>query len=85
MWVPWEPHLNVAQADAVFRQLRGRGWTTSVSWYIQMRHGMVSVRNRAQHFEQLYGRAGDESEAMALLWCAVLAVSAAQEGHEPCS
>lgn len=71
----WEPQTTLAQADAVFRQLRVRGWTTAHSWYTQLGHGLISVRNMRAHFEQFYGRPQDESEALGMLRCACLAAA----------
>ena len=31
--IPWRPTTNLAQADAAFRRLRARGWSTSVVWF----------------------------------------------------
>ena len=77
-WEPWEPHVNLSQAEAVFRQLRDLGWVTQLSYHpvtgmgtVHALEGPVIVgRKITCHF----GRGCGDSEALALLRCAVLAV-----------
>lgn len=40
----WRPHADLAQADAVFRSLRARGWSTSDEWYGTLGYGVVLAR-----------------------------------------
>lgn len=80
----WQPHRKLAQADAVFRQLRNRptGWLFSNTWVPGARRlerqGYVEIITRTQHQGAHYGESGAE-EAYALLLCAVLALASSRE------
>lgn len=72
----WEPHYDIAQADAVFRQLRARGWTTHLDWYATDTRGTTVAFIATQYFECRWGlHEWDTQEALALLRCAVLAAN----------
>lgn len=76
---PWEPHTNLAQADAVFRSLRTRGWSTAAYWFQAGTYGHTQA-HRAGGYGSLYWGEGDDiaSEPHALLLTSVLAVTSAQ-------
>lgn len=72
----WEPDRFLAQADAVFRQLRARGWMLCNSWRPARcvgRQGYLEAINGLVHIGEHYTDARDEP--LALLRCAVLAVA----------
>ena len=74
----WRPQTDLDTADAVFRSLRARGWTTSCCWFADDRqHGDVFAATQGRAVGVHWPRDGP-TEAMALLLCAVLA--AASEG-----
>jgi hypothetical protein len=77
----WEPHENLAQADAVFRSLRARGWTTSVCWFADDRQaGEVWAGTQGRRAVSVAWTGDDPAaEARALLLCTCLAVASAQE------
>jgi hypothetical protein len=81
----WQPHEDLAQADAVFRALRARGWQT-VNNYAQG-HPFVAViqwrsqeHPRQRRYDVDYDQPGQPREAQALLLVSVLAVASDQEG-----
>ena len=85
-WKMWFPHDNLAQADAVFRQLRARGWSTFVIWALGDYGGYdgeveacppPSLMHRGSIMVSF---ATPDTEALALLRCACLA--AASEGGD---
>jgi len=76
---PWAPHVNLAQADAVFRQLRARGWMTSILWdAADPRFSTVSAWTAQECFTERFTTTAEE--ALALLRCAVLAVASEPAG-----
>ena len=78
----WEPHLALAQADAVFRCLRARGWTTSVAWFADDRqHGDVFAATQGRAVGVHWPR-DVPTEALALLRCAVLARASEGDPHD---
>jgi hypothetical protein len=78
-WLPWAPSTDLAQADAVFRQLRARGWYCGTTWDPTGATTQVNVWHpsvgRQSHIAVRYGWEGENHEALALLRCAVLAVA----------
>ncbi len=79
----WEPHLDVDQANQVFRQLRARGWYCETSWSPRGATTQVNVWHPPSvlqsHIVCRYGQEGQDSEALALLRCACLAVASQQQ------
>lgn len=78
-WGWWEPHENVAQADAVFRSLRDRGWDTDIQWWQHGEESLVTAhkrdaQNKLMLCQEKFGAEGEPCEAITLLRCAVLAV-----------
>ena len=83
--IAWQPHMDLTQADAVFRQVRQRGWTTSVAFgyggFAQsgMVHatkaGLDRVPTEREDFLCPGHVGGEETEALALLRCACLAAA----------
>ncbi len=89
----WEPHVDLAQADAVFRRLRAQDWETQVTWFPWSSYGLVSVVRRTREGQFITARSttfvlpGEQrqlpdelvthNEAHALLLCAVLATTEA--------
>lgn len=80
-----EPHVNLAQADVVFRSLRGRGWRTVQEGTTQ--YGVCQVHAPpcgmlADTRWNALADTIDRTESLALLRCSVLAVTREQEGEE---
>lgn len=83
-WDFWEPHINLAQADAVLRKLREQGWGSQQCWspgHPQLAPGYVEVSNATHQFQAHFTT--PSQEAHALLLCAVLAASAGDPS--PCT
>jgi len=84
----WEPHRRLDQGDAVFRQLRQHGWKTT-DHASGLHEGVVAAvlwRTPNQPHDlsievQYGGVVNEDSEAMALLRCAVLARAAQREAR----
>ena len=78
----WRPHERIDQADAVFRQLRARGWTTSCCWFADDRqHGDVFAAGQGRAVGVHWPR-DVPSEALALLLVACLARASEGDPHE---
>ena len=74
----WIPHADLAQADAVFRQLRARGWRIDAS--STQDSGGCSVLLKQQHAIVVWwGENYADTEPLALLRCACLAAASAEE------
>lgn len=85
----WTPHISISQADAVFRALRARDgdWHTlnlarkdasfvsAGQW-----RGSLSSATRDRWIDVAYGGAGQDTECVALLRVACLAVASEREG-----
>jgi hypothetical protein len=73
----WKPHEVLAQAEAVFRQLRTRGWMLCNSWRparCRGRQGYLEAIKGLVHIGEHYTDATDEP--LALLRVSVLAAGA---------
>jgi hypothetical protein len=77
---PWEPHVDLAQADAVLRKLREYGYRTYNEYFPAADVGCVNVNSQSYGTQAWYGD-GRATEAHALLLVACLA-RAAQVGEE---
>lgn len=93
-WYAWRPHADLAQADAVFRSLRLRGWhihhysaqEESVGQVVFVGTCEVSNLDHVKHLTFWSTAAGNDrrierSEALALLRCACLAVASEEVPH----
>lgn len=81
----WTPHANLAQADAVFRQLRALGWDTFQGYDAQHQWAWVTawkVRLLAT-IEEKWQEPNAGAESLALLRCAVQAVASEAEENKP--
>jgi hypothetical protein len=79
----WQPHLNLAQADAVFRGLRELGWATTVIH--DERGGIVHTYPLPRKNPAMAWQADfyiPDEEAAAILRCAVLAAWSTQQPKE---
>lgn len=77
----WRPHEHLAHADAVLRVVRKDELGTQNMW--DGDGGIVTVtRGFSRHFAQRYGRPGEDTEAMAMLRCAVLALHSWAESED---
>ena len=84
----WRPHHDLAQADAVFRQLRARHLSCYTEYWGTAGNGKLTVyandRGGRLLAAQMWGPGVlESSEALALLRCAVLAV-VSEGGHGSC-
>lgn len=71
----WRPWSRLAQADAVFRQLRTRGWTTACTWFGDDRqYGEAWVGCAGARAYSVRWPTDAVRESMALLLVSVLAV-----------
>ena len=76
----WKPHERIAQADAVLRGLRTRGWIYSQSWVPQrpaQRRGYIEAVKGLRHLGEHYTDTTDEP--LALLRVSVRAVASEQK------
>ena len=74
----WEPHENLQQSEAVFRRLRTKGWHCARSY--SPHSGAVSCARGPIYDSHVtitvhFGLGCADTEAMALLRCAVLAMA----------
>lgn len=72
--IPWEPHRDIVDAEGVFRQLRARGFTTSVVWLAEYQRGEAWASCGGNAVACVQWPRDVPTEALALLLCAVLAV-----------
>lgn len=74
----WRPHERVDQADAVFRQLRQRGWATVAKWWPMrglLSGGCAEAMSLTGGGLYTVEYATQAEEALALLRCSVLAMA----------
>ena len=74
-YIPWEPHIALPQADAVFLSLRGRGWSTSVVWWADSRQYGEAWASCSMRSHSVRWPLDVPSEEHALLLTAVLVVN----------
>lgn len=81
-WVRWEPHTDIAQADAVLRKLRQYGWMLRVFSIAHWGRVEAEDDGHVKHLAEwdTDNQREDTSEAMALLRCACLARAAQLRG-----
>lgn len=83
---PWEPSRNLAQAEALFRQLRARGWITRNTFDPSEHRGSVTVMRPdtepgTADLQTMCsaGYATEREEARALVLVSVLALASEQQ------
>jgi hypothetical protein len=85
--LPWEPHVDLTQADAVLRTLRVFGWSIFQAWDGRDACGVVEVTWCAPHGDAVpraYACANhsghDEAHALLLVACLARAAQVGEEG-----
>lgn len=82
----WQPHADLAQADAVFRQLRALGWDTHVQYFVEEGRGKVwalQQTGESSGHGSVVPWQRETGEAEALLRCACLALASERQKEHP--